>query len=142
MLRVASRTCAGTGCPRCGLKRRARTQSLVEPARSLAFRYPDIAAELHPSRNSGIDPMQLAARSSLRLWWRCRTCGHEWKTVVSTRTDGCGCPACYDASRRPSSRTSLTDAKDNATVRRNPTLGRTSNDAQPVAPTSLPNSLG
>ena len=62
----------GSGCPVCGLERRARTQSQVEPARSLAIKYPDVAAELHPERNPGIDPMQLGARSSLKLWWQLR----------------------------------------------------------------------
>ena len=97
---VASRTYAGTGCPVCGLRRRAKTQSKVDPARSLSVKHPEIAAQLHPSRNQGIDPAQLGARSSLKLWWRCDTCGHEWRTAVSTRTDGSGCPACYRARRR------------------------------------------
>ena len=83
----------------CGLKRRARTQSEVEPARSLA-QASEIAAELHPQRNPGIDPLGLGARSSLKLWWRCASCGHEWKTAVSTRTDGSGCPACYQSRYR------------------------------------------
>jgi predicted nucleic acid-binding Zn-ribbon protein len=87
----------GSGCPVCGLKRRARTQSEVEPARSLAVRHLEIAAELHRQRNPGIDPLGLGARSSLKLWWRCASCGHEWKTAVSTRTDGSGCPACYES---------------------------------------------
>jgi predicted nucleic acid-binding Zn-ribbon protein len=97
---VANRTAGGTGCPACGLKRRARTQSQVEPARSLAVKHPDLAAELHPNRNPAIDPTRLAARSSLKLWWQCASCGHQWQTAVSTRTDGSGCPACYKAQRR------------------------------------------
>jgi hypothetical protein len=60
---VASRTAAGTGCPVCGLKSRARTQSRVPLARSLAVRDPAVAAELHPDRNPGIDPR--AAGSTL-----------------------------------------------------------------------------
>ncbi len=91
----------GSGCPPCGLKRRARTQSQVEPARSLAVKHPDIAAELHPQRNPGIDPIRLGARSSLKLWWLGASCGHAWQTAVSTRTDGSGCPACYRAGRGP-----------------------------------------
>jgi predicted nucleic acid-binding Zn-ribbon protein len=97
---VATRTAGGSGCPVCGLKRRARTQREVEPARSLAVKHPDIAAELHPQRNPGIEPTRVGARSSRKLWWQCGTCGHEWKTAVSTRTDGSGCPACYRAKRR------------------------------------------
>ena len=95
---VCTRT-NGSGCPRCGLARRAHTQSHVEPARSLAVKHPRIAAELHPTRNPGTDPTRLAARSSLTLWWRCPDCGHEWITRVSTRTRGSGCPACARARR-------------------------------------------
>lgn len=57
---VASRTYAGTGCPACGLRRRARTQSKVDPARSLAVKHAGIAAQLHPSRNQAIDPASSA----------------------------------------------------------------------------------
>jgi predicted nucleic acid-binding Zn-ribbon protein len=96
---VSSRTSTGTGCPVCGLKRRARTQSQVPAERSLAVRYPAVAAQLHPSRNPDIDPAQLGARSSRKLWWQCPTCGHEWQTTVATRTDGCGCPTCATAAR-------------------------------------------
>jgi rubrerythrin len=91
---VASRAGRGTGCPRCGLDRRARTQSQVSRERSLAVRYPGVAAELHLTRNPGIDSERLGARSSLKLWWRCSR-GHEWRTTVATRTSGSGCPTCY-----------------------------------------------
>jgi predicted nucleic acid-binding Zn-ribbon protein len=97
---VSNRTQGGTGCPVCGLKRRARAQSRVAPARSLQVNHPELAAELDLERNPGIDPERLGCRSSLKLWWRCRQCRHQWKTAVSTRTDGCGCPACHRAGRR------------------------------------------
>ncbi len=94
---IQNRTARGTGCPVCGVKRRARSQSEVEPARSLAVKHPELVAELDPRRNLGVDATRLGARSGLKLWWRCSSCGHEWRTAVSTRTDGCGCPACYRA---------------------------------------------
>jgi rubrerythrin len=108
---VASRTYAGTGCPVCGLRRRARTQSRVDPARSLAVKHPEIAAQLHPSRNEAIDPARLGARSRLKLWWRCDSCGHEWRTAVSTRTDGSGCPACSRSGRGRHARARARDAR-------------------------------
>jgi rubrerythrin len=96
---IDNRTRAEAGCPVCALNRRAKTQSRVEPARSLAVKHPRIAAELHPERNPGIDPATLGDRSSQKLWWQCAACGHEWRTAVSTRTDGSGCPACHRAGR-------------------------------------------
>jgi hypothetical protein len=71
-----------------------------QPSRSLAVEHPLIAAELHPTRNPQLDPTRLGASSSLKVWWRCSACGHTWKTAVSTRTDGSGCPARYRARLR------------------------------------------
>ena len=71
------------------------TQSHVAYDRSLAARYPGLIGELHPTRNSGLDSKQLGARSSLKVWWRCSACGHEWKAAVASRTyAGTGCPVC------------------------------------------------
>ena len=49
----------GSGCPVCGLKRRARTQSQVESARSLAIKHPDLPPSCTPS----------ATRESIRCSW-------------------------------------------------------------------------
>ena len=98
---VSTRT-NGSGCPVCGIAQRARTQRHVEPARTLSVKHPQIAAELHPTLNPGTDLDGLAARSSLKLWWQCAACGHDWETRVSTRTRGSGCPECYRASRTSS----------------------------------------
>ena len=68
----------GSGCPQCALESNRQTAHVVEAAHSLAIKHPDIAAELHATRNPGIDPSKLGARSGLRLWWRCPDCGHEW----------------------------------------------------------------
>jgi hypothetical protein len=55
----------GAGCPRCGRARTAsavgRANGSVSPARSLAVKRPELAAELHPTRNGGLDPLALAA---------------------------------------------------------------------------------
>jgi transposase-like protein len=84
----------GSGWSHCALEGNRQTAHVVETARSLAIKHPDIAAELHPTRNPGIDPRKLGARSGLRLWWRCPDCGHEWQAKVYVRTNGAGCPAC------------------------------------------------
>ena len=48
--------------------------------RSLAALHPELARELHPTRNGDLDPRALAPTSSQRVWWRCPACGHEWQT--------------------------------------------------------------
>jgi rubrerythrin len=67
--------------------------------RSLAALRPELAAELHPTRNGDLDPRTLAPRSILRVWWRCPTCGHEWQTRTRGRARGQGCPRCRTRER-------------------------------------------
>jgi rubrerythrin len=86
---VSPRTRAG--CPWCAAHR-------VPPERSLAILRPELAAELHPTRNRGLDPKALGASSSLKLWWRCAACGREWKASVVARSSGGG--ACRSCLRR------------------------------------------
>jgi hypothetical protein len=77
-----------TGCPWCAAHRVARE-------RSLAVLRPDLATELHPTRNGDLDPYGIGASSSLKPWWRCRDCGREWKaSVVARSTGGGGCRSC------------------------------------------------
>jgi predicted nucleic acid-binding Zn-ribbon protein len=95
-----NRTVYRRGCPRCGKRSAARLaqarQRLVPRERSLAVRRPDLAAELHPTRNGELDPHTLGAASNQKVWWQCAACGHEWRTRVSDRMlAGHRCPACW-----------------------------------------------
>lgn len=56
--------------------------------------YPDIAAELHPTKNGELTPSRIAGKSHQIVWWVCDK-GHEWDAMVSNRTGlGRGCPYC------------------------------------------------
>ena len=90
---VRGRSSDGYGCPECARRRRA-AQRRVPLERSLAVLHPDLAAELHPTRNGELDPYQVAPMSRRSVWWRCGSCGHEWRTLLSTRVRGSGCPEC------------------------------------------------
>ena len=84
---VAHRTGDGTGCPACaGL--------VVVAGRSFADRFPDLAAEWHPSRNGDLPPTAVAPFSGKRVWWQCPRCGNEWQAAVSGRASGKGCSTC------------------------------------------------
>jgi hypothetical protein len=71
----------------------------VQRWRSLAVLRPDLAAELHPTRNGDLDPYAVAPTSSRRVWWRCASCGHEWETAVGARARGDGCRECTSQGR-------------------------------------------
>ncbi len=34
------------------------------------------------------------AFANSKAWWKCRTCGYEWNTLISTRSGGSKCPCC------------------------------------------------
>jgi predicted nucleic acid-binding Zn-ribbon protein len=84
----------GNGCPRCAQQRLNQLNSQVPRERSLAVKHPDLLAELHPAKNPDLDPYALGAGSGRKIWWRCPTCGHDWRAAPSSRTRGHGCPVC------------------------------------------------
>ena len=69
--------------------------STVVALNSLAAKYPDIAAEWHPTKNGDLKPEHLDAHSHVKVWWICKNCGNEFLQTVGRRTgtkkknDGC-----------------------------------------------------
>jgi len=63
-------------------------------ANRLSIRYPDVAAEWHPTENEPLTPHDVSYGSNKKVSWRCED-GHEWDAVVSSRTSiRTGCPSC------------------------------------------------
>jgi hypothetical protein len=99
---VANRTGqAGTGCPRCGRKRHGQARATAAPGNALRDLFPQLATEFrsnitHPDRH----PDTLKPGSHDYCWWQCGTCNRRWLAMVKKRTQGQGCPACRQASRR------------------------------------------
>ncbi len=72
-------------CPMCNGKRVSKTNSL-------AARYPEIAAQWHPTKNDRWKPSMFTAKSHKKFWWLCSN-GHEWEAIISNRTGkGQDCP--------------------------------------------------
>lgn len=84
---VALRT-SGSGCPICA------GRTVLTGYNDLTSRYPDIAAQWHPTKNEGITPTQVTAQSNKKVWWLCDN-GHAYQAVISSRTlRKSGCPYC------------------------------------------------
>ena len=84
---VASRA-AGTGCPVCAGRK------VLTGFNDLACRFPDVAAQWHPTLNGDLAPAHVSSYSNRKVWWRCPL-GHEYQAAVSARTmNGSGCPYC------------------------------------------------
>lgn len=52
---------------------------------SLAYVFPEIAAEWHPTKNGNLSPDKVNKGSRYKVWWL-GTCGHEWQMKVCERT--------------------------------------------------------
>lgn len=83
---VKSRTMNGTGCPYCSHNK------VLEGFNDLASRFPQVAAEWS-DRNHPLRPTMVTAFANRKVWWKCSE-GHEWYTLISTRSGGSKCPYC------------------------------------------------
>ena len=96
---IGGRVHKGSGCPSC-----ARENRVWSKRRLLEDERPDIFAEIHPTKNTGVDVSSLTCGSDTELWWLCSNidgrpdgcqCEHAWKAKVCNRCrQKCptGCP--------------------------------------------------
>ena len=66
---------------------------MIDKEKSLAYRFPELAKEWHPTKNEELTPYDVSAFSHRKIWWL-GECGHAWDDVVSHRTAGRSCPYC------------------------------------------------
>lgn len=90
--RPSDRTRKETGCPKCSTFR-----SKICPHQSIAFEFPEIACEWHPTKNGSLLPTSFSKGSDKRIWWKCtKNSSHEWATAINNRcSNGMSeCPYC------------------------------------------------
>ena len=85
---IVKRTTRGYGCPVCS------GHKVLAGFNDLATICPDIAEEWHPTKNGTLNPTDVTAGSSKKVWWICRK-GHKWQASIDSRTQKrAGCPIC------------------------------------------------
>ncbi len=91
----------GRNCPVCAEKNRiiTRQKNIIEKRGSLLEKNPKLAKEWHPTRNGELKPTDVSYGSNKKVWWQCEK-GHEWQAVISSRSNGRGCPYCYKEKRK------------------------------------------
>ena len=77
---------AGAGCPYCSHNK------VLAGFNDLETLYPEVAKEWS-ERNFPLLPSQVTAFANKKVWWKCSE-GHEWFTLISTRSSGSKCPYC------------------------------------------------
>lgn len=83
---IKSRAGNGTGCPYCSHNK------VLVGFNDLASQMPEIAAEWS-EKNIPLLPTMVTPFSNRKVWWKCNR-GHEWNTLIPTRSGGSKCPYC------------------------------------------------
>ena len=83
---VKSRTINKTGCLYCSHNK------VLAGFNDLATLFPEVADEWSDKNEN--KPTEVMAFANSKAWWKCRTCGYEWNTLISTRSGGSKCPCC------------------------------------------------
>lgn len=79
----------GSRCPYCsGLE-------LLPGFNDLKTRHPLLCKEWS-ARNGELFPEMVNEKSQKNVWWKCSSCGHEWKAVIKSRVNGSMCPVCAE----------------------------------------------
>ena len=66
---------------------------MIEKEKSLAYRFPELAAEWHPTKNGDLTACDVSIGTDRVVWWK-GNCGHEWDAAVRNRVRGQNCPIC------------------------------------------------
>lgn len=83
---ISRRSSSGTGCAYC------KNVKVLKGYNDLATVNPKLANQLDASK-SGFTAYEVMGKSSKRAWWKCSE-GHSWEAVISSRSNGRGCPSC------------------------------------------------
>ncbi len=79
----------GNGCSYCAGKK------ILKGYNDLETLFPEIASEWNYDKNIGLAPGKISYGSNKKVWWRCKVCGGEYKSVIANRTSkNIGCPYC------------------------------------------------
>ena len=79
----------GHGCKIC----ESRRVKINQGVNDLASQCPSLAKEWDYEKNNVLTPSDVTTYSQAKIWWKCAY-GHSWKTTVSHRFQGQGCPYC------------------------------------------------
>lgn len=67
---------------------------MCKSTRYLYLENPDVFKQIHPTKNEGVDLMELAFSTHKKIWWLCLS-GHSYDSTINSRTNNeTGCPYC------------------------------------------------
>ena len=108
---LISNRAKGKGCPYCSgrfttfdtsIAKQIQSITLCESREKSQTEIPlhnVLLEEWDYEKNISLSPSSLSPHSNQKVWWKCKICGHSWKTSVSNRTNGTSCPVCANTKR-------------------------------------------
>jgi len=85
---ICNRTGKGNGCPYCS------GHKAISGINDMATKFPKLALEWDYEKNGDLTPDQIKAKSSRKVWWKCKA-GHNWRTSIANRSNlNSNCPYC------------------------------------------------
>ncbi len=74
---------------------------LHEVPNSLVELRPDLIDEWNYEKNGNLTPDLFGINSNEKVWWKCKKCNHEWRTMIIHRAGkrNSGCPKCSPIQR-------------------------------------------
>lgn len=84
---IRNRTSRNSGCPYCA------NYKVLKGFNDLATKHPELAEEWS-DKNLPLTASDVTEFSNSKAWWKCKTCGNDWYTLISTRSGGSECPYC------------------------------------------------
>jgi len=91
---VGGRIQGETNCPFCAGQKTSITNCL-------ATTIPELAEEWHPTKNDNKTSFDYTSGSNQKVWWKCKKCDYEWKSIISNRAKGRGCQKCAETGFNP-----------------------------------------
>jgi hypothetical protein len=79
----------GCGCPYCSGRYPTKENNLL-------IINPELCKEWNYSKNKK-KPENYLPNSNEKVWWKCKECGHKWKSTINNRNNGTGCPQCNES---------------------------------------------
>jgi len=101
---IPNRAAKNSGRPYCSGHR-------LSDKNRLSTRNPELAKEWDHKKNEK-RPSEVSIKNGKYAWWICKKCKHSWRSIISSRGNGTGCPKCAPAKigeikRRPTDRNRL-----------------------------------
>ena len=63
---------------------------------SILYTHSKLLEQWHPTKNGDLKPEHFTYGSNENIWWFDEKCNHEWKTAITNRSNGSGCPYCVN----------------------------------------------